>query len=641
MNHERLRTLDNMQSGYTLPFHRALHLLFVIATWALWVAVAVGTPTTTQASPGDLDPTFGGTGKVTTLVGQYLSSGHALALQEDGKIVVVGRSSVWKANYGSGHWRSVTAILRYNIDGTLDTAFGEAGVTTLQLSDVADEATAVAIQGDGKIVVAAYTNNDYQGVFGVVRLNPDGTLDATFDDDGKAVAGFIGPYDDYAQAVALQSDGKIVVGGYVGSLYANDTNFALVRFNPDGSVDSSFGIDGSVATDVGAEDVANAMVIQADDKILLGGSVSPGGFAVARYDADGTLDTSFGNAGIATTTIAGFLGAQAGQDLSIQDDGKIVVAGYVDDYVAAVRFDADGTLDSGFGDNGAVVVSSPRVAKAYAVAIQSDGKIVLAGSAPGTRVGEDSYDLLLVRLNADGTLDTTFEGGGATRVNFWNKQETALDLALQSDGKLVATGWTEKRGTYGIAVARAWGANYGICGSSGPVPPLDCVTAAEATFRLVADENAARSRITWTMRPEESIGSMVLGAPATDTVYSMCIYDISGAVPSLAVALDVAPGGLWQDKGAYGWRFVDRTYDFDGIQRLDLKGNATGGSILKMIARGVDLPLPIPFSGSAYFDQDPAIVVQLVNGDGTCWSTDFSVFDTVRNTATEFKARTQ
>jgi len=404
------------------------------------------------AADGDIDTTFGTGGRVTTDFGPYDDEANAVAIQADDKIVAAGTTGGTDRDF---------ALARYNTDGTLDTTFGTGGKVTTDFTDIrgtittwgrsdSDNANAVAIQSDGKIVAAGTA-----GVtdFALARYNTDGTLDTTFGTGGRVTTySSTDPsyfYDATASAVAIQSDGKIVVAGYAYNsdqqVNYNQYDFALARFNTDGTFDSTFGTGGIVVTAVGEGtdyDYAYAVAIQTDGKIVAAGATGPrsnyGGtndkFALVRYNTNGTLDTSFGTGGTVTTTIGTYSDAYA---IAIQTDGKIVATGYAykGDYAdfALARYNTDGTLDTSFGTDGAVTTAisdNSNVDNARAVAIQTDGKIVAAGI-------DSTYYFALVRYNTDGTLDTTFGTGGMVTTTNYDK---AYAVAIQSDGKIVAAG---------------------------------------------------------------------------------------------------------------------------------------------------------------------------------------------------------
>ena len=232
---------------------------------------------------GSLDTTFSSDGIVTTAIGSA-DEAHAIALQDDGKIIVAGRSFT-----GSTH---DFAVLRYNTNGSLDTTFDTNGIATTAIGNSYDYAYDLVLQPDGKIILVGETNIDGGDDFGIIRYNPNGTLDTTFDMDGILVSS-LGLWDD-AQEVAVQSNGQIIVAGT--SSDGSNADFAVARYNSDGSLDNTFSDDGMIVTDLGSsKDYVYGMVLQSDNDIVLVGRSHLEGiadFAVTRYKPNGSLDTS-------------------------------------------------------------------------------------------------------------------------------------------------------------------------------------------------------------------------------------------------------------------------------------------------------------------------------------------------------------
>src|SRR5439155_996244 len=251
-----------------------------------------------DAGPGDLDPSFGTGGRVLTDFGGG-DGARALALQADGRIVVAGSSS-------AGAFGSDFALARYNSNGSLDPSFGTGGRVLTDFGGD-DEARALALQDDGKIVVAGGFGGP---CFALARYNPGGTLDTSFGTGGRVLTDFGG--DDEAAALALQADGKIVVAGF--SDAGGFALAALARYNPNGTLDASFGSGGQVLTNFGG---AQALALQADGRIVVAG-----GIFLARYNQNGNLDPSFGSGGRALTDFDALA-------LALQPDGLVVLAGPV------------------------------------------------------------------------------------------------------------------------------------------------------------------------------------------------------------------------------------------------------------------------------------------------------------------------
>jgi len=327
---------------------------------------------------------------------------------------------------GTG-WGAGITVARYTVDGWLDPTFGTNGTTTVGGDNV--QAWAVALQPDGKIIVAGRTLAFLYTRLALTRFNPDGSLDHSFGSGGM-VTTQIGQQSS-AWAVAVQPDGRIVAGG--GSWDGTTEGFGLARYEADGSLDPSFGSGGTVTTlENGLGDVG-ALALQPDGKIVAVGD----NFSLARYEPNGSLDATFGSHGVVRTE-NGYAYAAA-----LQPDGKVVVAGGFGPFVLA-RFDADGSPDTTFGSGGAVQTQfAPGFGGARGVAIQPDGKIVAAGGAQDGVI--DTF--ALARYNPDGSLDPAFGSGGKVLTGFsagyhfvW---ADSSGLALQPDGKIVVAGWAQ------------------------------------------------------------------------------------------------------------------------------------------------------------------------------------------------------
>jgi uncharacterized delta-60 repeat protein len=429
------------------------------ATALLLIAAGL-LPTFSYAQPGSLDISFDNDGKLTTAIGSSYDYGNSAAIQSDGKIVVAGQS------HNGSNWDF--ALVRYNTDGSLDSTFDSDGKVTTAIGSSHDAGNSVAIQNDGKIVVAGYSNNGSDYDFAIVRYNADGSLDNTFDSDGKVTTA-IGSSDDYGKSVAIQSDGKIVVAGdsYNGSNY----DFALVRYNTDGSLDNTFDSDGKVTTPIGSgNDEGYSLAIQSDGKIVVSGYVTIGSytdFAVVRYNTDGSLDNTFDNDGIVTTDFVN--GYDYGNSAVIQSDGKIVVAGFSNtgsnNDFALIRYNTDGSLDITFYNDGKVTTA---IGTSYDIgssaAIQSDGKIVVAGYSNNG----SNDDFALVRYNTDGSLDNTFDSDGKVTTAIGSGDDDGNSVAIQSDGKIVVAGYSYNGSSNDFALVRYMGAatNTGIASLS-------------------------------------------------------------------------------------------------------------------------------------------------------------------------------
>ena len=432
------------------------------------------TVTVSSSLSGFLDKGFGtaGTGIVTTTIGNITYKILALGIQPSTQKIVVAGSSYDGSKYKF-------ALVRYTKDGILDTTFGTAGIVIKSIGTVNDEAFALGIQSDESIVVAgsSYIGSKYN--FALVKYTKDGILDTTFGTAG-IVNTPIGSGHDYASALGIQSDGKIVVAGssYMGSKY----DFSLVRYNADGTLDENpvtgFGAahTGKVTTSIGIYyDYSSALVIQPDDTILVAGRSSINNFnttyefALVKYTKDGIPDATFGadHTGKVTTSIRNINideSIDEAHTLGIQpSNGKIVVAGSSYNSTssnydfALVRYNTDGTLDAnpvtGFGAAHTGIVTTPigsNYAFAYALGIQSDESIVAAGFFNNG----SNFDYALVKYTKDGSPDAGFGTGGIATTPIGSSADYAWALGIQSDGKIVVAGTFYNGSNFDYALVR-------------------------------------------------------------------------------------------------------------------------------------------------------------------------------------------
>ncbi|MCZ4608505.1 calcium-binding protein [Streptomyces sp. Lzd4kr] len=400
-----------------------------LAASVMALAFVVAAPHGAFAAPGDLDATFGTGGRVTVTAPSY-AEGEDVAVQPDGKIVSVG----WLQD--PEYLDAEFVLTRHNSDGSVDTSFGGGdGEVVTDFENGNDVAQRVAIQPDGKIVVAGRhqeTDDEFAGCcwFTVARYNSDGSVDTSFGGgDGWVSPGLAGGAEE-AVGVAVQPDGRIVAGAYAGGW------FAVLRYLSDGTPDSSFGGgDGLTMTafsDTGGGGAsAQDMILQPNGKIVMAGSAGESffDFAVARYNPDGSPDTTFSGDGKVTTDLGGY---NWGETVAVQSTGRIVVGGQSADRFALVRYNVDGSRDTAFGTGGVATTDFGGTAGVNDLVVQPDERIVAAGSgSPG--------DFLLARFNPDGTLDTGFGTGGRATTDF-GAGDRANALALQTDGKAIAFG---------------------------------------------------------------------------------------------------------------------------------------------------------------------------------------------------------
>ncbi|MCY4448404.1 MAG: cadherin-like beta sandwich domain-containing protein, partial [Chloroflexi bacterium] len=409
------------------------------------IVVAGHTPNDTALarynSNGALDTGFGTGGRVISSLSSATDLARAMAFQSDGKIVVAG--------YANNGTDDDIAVARYNANGSPDTGFGTGGKTLSGLSGK-DRAYAMALLDDGKILVAGEAG----GNFILKRFNADGSADTGFQTAGK-VTTHMGGSDDVAYAMAVQPDGKIVLAGRASNGTNND--FALARYTAAGDLDTTFSDDGKVLTDFNsANDLAVAVAIQPDGKIVVAGRARNGSrdeFALVRYNADGTPDTGFGTGGKVTTPV-GDASTGVGDSINameLQANGKIIVAGYAKSSGAIVfalaRYHVNGTLDTGFDAGGtgkALTGIGHRDDRAYALALQPDGKMVAVGPsydgahndfAVARYLGEEpvSTDATLLGLSLSASADgSTFDRAARLKPAF-APGTTAYTAFVQDD----------------------------------------------------------------------------------------------------------------------------------------------------------------------------------------------------------------
>jgi uncharacterized delta-60 repeat protein len=398
------------------------------------------------AVPGDLDGSFSTDGKATTNFTTGFDSASAVLVQGDTKIVAVGMVA------GNG---GRFALVRYGSDGTLDTGFGGGdGKVVTDFTSGFDAAFDGALDAGEKIVAVGRAGGS-GGRFALARYNTDGTLDTSFGGgDGKVTTNFTSG-DDFAFGVAIQpSDGKIVAAGRAGG---SGGVIALARYETDGTLDTSFGGgDGKVTTNItSGDDRADAVAVRAPvEKIVVVGTANyfgaNGRFAVAQYNEDGTPDTSFSTDGKLTTDFTSAF--DGGFAVAIPASGNIVAAGQAGGAIGLASYNTDGTLDTSFGGgDGKVRTNFTKGADYFDdLVLDAGGKIVAGGSAnffgPNSRFA-------LARYNADGTLDTSFSGDGKLTTDFTTGFDGIYGVAITPDAKIVAGGYAGGSGGR-IAVAR-------------------------------------------------------------------------------------------------------------------------------------------------------------------------------------------
>jgi uncharacterized delta-60 repeat protein len=510
-----------------------------------------------QAASGDLDASFGSTGTVRTDFRGNFDEANAVVIQRDGKIVAAGSS------FSGSNTVEDFIVARYNPNGSQDNNFGNNGKVTTDFFRSVDSIGAIVIQPDNKILVAGFAQLAGSGssprVFALARYTSDGRLDPSFGSGGSLTTSFGGSFA-AASDVMLQPDGKIVVAGtadFNPAVPNGGLDFALARYNANGSLDGGFGNGGKVVFDFfGGFNQANAAVLQPDGKIIVVGSASSDssnqdiGFALARFNSDGSADFSFGNGG---KQITHFLdaGSQA-KGVVLQPDGKIVVAGTAPDSAtrgpggtvfALARYNSDGGLDSSFGSSGltAIPFSNSATEQANALVLSPDGKIIVAGAAFATFATPP--DFAVARYNSDGSLDTGFGSGGTLTTDFAGAPDLAQAVAIQSDGKVVAAGKTF-RNNYDLALARYENNVASTPDTTAPTAP----TSLTATFNTTT--NAIE--LSWTASTD-NVG-----------VTGYKVFRDSGSIPISTVA-----GTTFSDSGQSG------THSY-AVAAIDAAGNQSG-----------------------------------------------------------------
>jgi uncharacterized delta-60 repeat protein len=395
---------------------------------------------------GTIDNTFDTDGKAIADIGGVALVG-GVALQSDGKIVVVGNVTIAEVEYE-------LFVVRFNTDGSIDNTFSSDGKDILDIGvSSSDGAYAVAIQSDDAIVVAGYTDDN----FALVRYLTNGTLDTSFDTDGIVITDF-GGYDN-AFAMTIQPDGKIVLAGQSAGL---TLEFAVARYTTSGALDTDFSGDGKVTTDLGGFlfDQAFGVTTLSDGRIAVSGyadSYAPGEEAVVLvYSSAGVLDNTFGTGGIASFD---FGGDDYALSIVEQADTRILIAGSSDNDMAVARLLPSGALDNTFSSDGKLTIDLGAVDKAHSVVLQSDNKIILAGFS--------GDDIALVRLGGSAAplpvelvlftatakrMNTELKWETATELNnhgFEIERRTASDSHLQGDSHSAwtKTGFVEGNGT--------------------------------------------------------------------------------------------------------------------------------------------------------------------------------------------------
>ena len=676
------------------------------------------------AVQGQLDPFFGSAGVVTTAIGGIAVAEDVL-VQPDGRIVAVGVAG------------SDAAVVRYQQNGILDPSFGAGGIVTTSFSAGQDVAEAVLLEPDGSIVVACSTAADVA----LARYHGDGSLDGTFGTGGIVVTDVAGE-PDRAVAAARQPDGKLVVAGV--ATVGGEHHILVLRYDPSGSPDASFGTGGVVVTDLGTPtEEVRALVLQPDGKIVVAGWARPAAGSdvlLIRYEPSGVLDGSFGIGGVVVTDLGGDEAADA---LVQQADGKLLVAGQTGQRALVARYDDTGVLDATFGSGGIQTISFGLERDfAQAVVMQADGKILVAGyTLQGTTFEDIRFRFALVRLLQEGGVDAGFSAFAGSAIPGF-----ATSLAREPGGSVIVAGMTSLQPpvplTINFALARVLTGEFcgngtieaaercddgnaangdccsdvcrldtrltpcqsdgnpctldtcddlgtcmhrpltfqpcndgkactandqctaeGLCigipvfvnefcarcdPTTGAVvrgPRTDCkhTTRPKASFLELADApHDEDDRVLWRWTKGEATSVAELGDPFQSLLdpHELCIFDESGPAPGLLFATLAEPEGLplcahppcWRRKGPDEFVYRSRPANPFGVELLAVRAGPEGRPRATVRARGDRLVLPpLPFA--------LPLRVQLGARDGGCWEATYSAVGVKRNDAQRFKGR--
>lgn len=566
--------------------------------WFLVLCSMLGTTVlvpSAAAFPGDLAASFGVDGVVSD---PTLPPGRAVALQSDGKIVVV---------HDGGR------LSRFAPNGSLDQTFGTGGVVTLPF-----RALAVVVQSDGSILVAG---GDF-GDFSLARYDGNGTLDPSFGSGGVAVSS-VGP-SGYATGMVVQSSGAIVLAGTAVEP-GHARKFVLVRFTSTGALDPTFGTAGQVTAPLEATwDIVRLRLAVNDGLIVIGSS---GGATVIRYDSEGDLDATFGTGGFF------WRGDFDATDGALQADGAIVITGFVDPpfTIGTSRITAAGALDPTFGAGGTVAYGAGFGAS---VAFEPSGDVVVAGQTlyeanPGIR-----SRLAVLRYTVAGAPDADFGTAGIAETTI--DASAAIVASVRDGDTLVAVG---------VRLASAASTDESFVLARYQLGPLcrvrsTCKSPApgRSTFELRDDLDDERDRFVWRYRKGEATALTELGDPRTSDRYALCIFDESGAEPVATAGIPLPPGPscgtspCWHAVSRKGFKYGGPPTAAEGVSMVTLVSGDDGKSSISIAGRGPALP-------PADLPRSLPVRLQLQASNGSCWQSVFSSAGVRRNDGARFKAK--
>jgi uncharacterized delta-60 repeat protein len=431
------------------------------------------------AADGNLDPTFGAGGvQIVQVAAQARDFAKAVAVQPDGKIIIGSELG----DFGEGN---TVVLIRLNQNGSLDTSFGNGGKV---LNSGQNHVRKIVLQPDGKILVAGSTRPQQINFdFSVVRYNSNGTLDQSFGTNGVATSG-----DGEPQWLILQPDGRILLIGTL-IIYRNGSDYLLARFNADGSPDLSFGSGGRVQTSftVGRTggDAALSAALQSDGRIVVTGNancISPG---LIRYNQDGTIDKTFGLNG---TVLTPSFGAVASR-IVIDGNDKILVGG--GGFIVG-RYEPNGTTDTTYGTDGRTFGGAGYTgATLYDMRLEWDGKLLMVGSVNVTSVSDTA--IMAERFTTTGQLDPTFGNNGVVVTNITTALDESFGMAIYDNSRFLAVGYAAEPGaTYVDTVATRYLVTPPSIAVSGRVSTPDGAGVRNATVTMADPQGVARNATT-------------------------------------------------------------------------------------------------------------------------------------------------
>ncbi|RTY93462.1 T9SS type A sorting domain-containing protein [Flavobacterium sp. GT3R68] len=383
---------------------------------------------------GTLDSDFSDDGKVLTTFGEFHSSVRSIVIQPDGKIIAAG--DIFDTNRPFSQF----ALSRYNSDGSLDEEFGLKG-RIIENSGTQMHLHSMSLQLDDKILVAGieFPSKSKTSFSLLRRYNSEGTVDLSFGTAGKVLLNSI-----FSTSMTVHEDGKIILVGYSVHHFFKPNNYVLMvmRFNQDGTLDDSFGVNGVVQTKIRSLGAQISVAVQNDNKIVVSADIlgiNDRDIIILRYLSDGSFDTDFGNKGV---VVVDAKYDNAAETVKIQPlDGKIVVGGTSEPPLSysfmLARLLPNGDLDSDFGDSGLAITEAANSEQLKSLVVQSDGMILTCGLV---RYATKDEEIILKRFGSDGILDWTFGKYGVVVTDFDLRSGTA-SMAMQADGRIMAGGY--------------------------------------------------------------------------------------------------------------------------------------------------------------------------------------------------------